>query len=212
MTARDDFRPHDGEPPEEGAPARADNPEMGEAQPKRPKKKPKRRIRLIEAAITVGLALALTLFLRTFVFQITTVQGPSMEGTLHSNERVAVLLFDYWLGEPKRGDVVLCSYPEHDELFIKRVLALPGEMVLIREGIVYVDGRPLTEKYVDWPAEDDFGPTMVAENCYFVLGDNRPVSGDSRLAAVGALPRQNIKGRAVVLNNLFSGRGDSGIR
>lgn len=156
---------------------------------------------LVEIAVTVGVALLITLILRLFVLQIATVEGISMEGTLHPSERVVILMFDYWFDEPHRGDIVLCSYPGYEDMFIKRILALPGEMVLIRDGTVYVNGRPLPEPYIDSPATEDFGPTMVEDGCYFVLGDNRPNSGDSRLASVGSLPRENINGRAVLLLN-----------
>lgn len=174
--------------------------EKTEADKKKERAK-RRRVPLIELGVTLAVAVVIALVLRFWVLQVVTVDGISMEGTLLAQERVIVLMFDYWFDEPHRGDIVLCSYPGYEEMFIKRVLALPGEMVLIRDGVVYVNGRPLPEPYIDSPAEEDYGPTMVAEGCYFVLGDNRPHSGDSRLAAVGALPRENINGRAVMLLN-----------
>ena len=161
----------------------------------------KMRAPLVEVGITVAMAFLLTVVMRLFVLQIVTIDGVSMEGTLHPSERVVVMMFDYWIDEPHRGDIVLCSYPDVEEKFIKRILALPGEMVLIRNGVVYVNGRPLPEPYIDIPATEDFGPTMVEPDCYFVLGDNRTHSGDSRLASVGALPRENISGRAVMMLN-----------
>lgn len=158
-----------------------------------------KRFGILPTILMLVAVFSITFGARLFVLQIATVEGVSMEGTLTDGERVLVLMCDYWFDTPLRGDVVMCSYPGREGTYIKRVLALPGEMVMIRDSTVYVDGRPLAERYVVNEAEEDFGPTRVPNDSYFVIGDNRPVSGDSRLASVGSLPISRIQGRAVAI-------------
>lgn len=153
--------------------------------------------------IMMVVVFALTFAARFFVLQVVTVDGVSMEGTLTHGERVLILMCDYWFDTPKRGDIVMCAYPDREGHFIKRVIGLPGEMVMIRDSTIYIDGRPIPERYIDNPSDADFGPTPVPEDSYFVIGDNRPVSGDSRLASVGALTRGQIKGRATAIVSPF---------
>lgn len=143
-------------------------------------------------------ALLTAVLLIVFVVQPVRVEGTSMEPRLHDQERIFVNKFVYQLGEIQRGDIVVFWYPrDPDKSFIKRVIGLPGEEIAIRNGIVYVDGVPLEEPYVPPQYFDhgSFGPVVVPENCYFVLGDHRNSSNDSR--AWGCVPRENIFGKAV---------------
>lgn len=173
--------------------------QLGVGQHQAEPEKKKRRMTLKETAIVLAAAAVVALLARLFIFQVVTVDGASMQATLMDGERVAVLLTGYWFEDPQRGDVVMCRYPQRNERYIKRVIGLPGEMIMIRQGVVYVDGRPLAEGYVAVPADQDYGPTRVAQGSYFLMGDNRPVSGDSRLAAVGPLPLSMIEGRAAAV-------------
>ncbi|GAB4233907.1 MAG: signal peptidase I [Acidobacteriota bacterium] len=143
-------------------------------------------------------ALLTAVLLIVFVVQPVRVEGTSMEPRLHDQERIFVNKFVYHIGEIQRGDIVVFWYPrDPDKSFIKRVIGLPGEEIVIRSGIVYVDGAPLEEPYVPPQFFDhgSFGPVVVPEDCYFVLGDHRNSSNDSR--AWGCVPRQNIFGKAV---------------
>jgi signal peptidase I len=139
----------------------------------------------------------LALLVRTFLFSLTTVQGPSMQETLHSGQVVAVDKLYFRFHDFARGLVVICRYPDSNEYYVKRIVGLPGERVEIRDGQTYIGGEPLAEPYVAHPAESDFGPYQVPEGCVFVMGDNRANSHDSR--AEGALAKDMIVGRVLAV-------------
>ena len=148
--------------------------------------------------------LSLAVILRLTVADIARVKGSSMLPTLRTGQWLLVSRLDYRLGSPRRGDVVICHYPGRymdrwkliRQSFVKRVIALPGETVEIIEGVVYIDGAPLQEPYLD-PARCRFRRQMPArtlgEDQYFVLGDNRDSSNDSR--RIGPLPSSMLVGR-----------------
>ena len=144
--------------------------------------------------IAIGLALVIIVFL----YQPVKVEGTSMAPLLSDQERIFINKFVYRFEPIERGDVVVFWYPlDRSKSFIKRVIGLPGEVVEIRQGIVYVDGNPLAEPYVPPQYEDlsDFGPVRVSRENYFVMGDHRISSNDSRV--FGAVPSRFIYGRAV---------------
>ena len=132
----------------------------------------------------------------SFLFRIATINGPSMENTIHEGERVMISNLFY---TPKNGDIVVISrnknnniYEETDEntRIIKRIIATEGQTVNIdfEKGVVYVDGVELDEPYVKTPTNRDFDiefPVTVDEGCVFVLGDNRNDSLDSRSSSIG---------------------------
>lgn len=143
-------------------------------------------------------ALVLALILRTFVIQAFWIPSGSMIPTLEPGDRVLVLKFWYHLPgiSPKRGDVVVFKYPVDPRRdFVKRIVGLPGDVVEIRGGVVYVNGVSLSEPYVVNKDDFDMVPTKVPEGSYFCMGDNRPNSQDSRYW--GFVPRKMIKGPAV---------------
>lgn len=144
--------------------------------------------------IAIGLALVIIVFL----YQPVKVEGTSMAPLLSDQERIFINKFVYRFEPINRGDVVVFWYPlDRSKSFIKRVIALPGEMVEIRRGIVYVNGREISEPYVPPQYADvsDYGPARVPEGNYFVMGDHRISSNDSRV--FGPVPSQYIYGRAV---------------
>lgn len=132
----------------------------------------------------------------TFIFRIATIDGPSMENTLHNGEKVIISNFLY---EPKAGDIVVVSRNKENSVYtmnddntpiIKRIIALEGQTVDIdfEAGVVYVDGIALDEPYTKTPTNVNRGmqfPVTVSENCVFVLGDNRNDSLDSRSPQIG---------------------------
>ena len=148
--------------------------------------------------VTLAIAAVIFLMLRTTV-QSFDIDGPSMQPNFYTGQRVLVNKVVYKFREPQRGDVIIFPSPNSQQGdLIKRVIGLPGESVEIKNGIVYIhkDGQvfPLDEPYVKEPARNDFKGSQIPENAYFVLGDNRNHSDDSRSGWV--VPRQNIIGEA----------------
>ena len=114
-------------------------------------------------------------------FQSFVVEGVSMEPGLEGGQVILINKAAYWFGSPQRGDIIVFRAPQDpDRVFVKRVIGLPGEEVEIENGTVYIDGKPLPEP--DFIIEDhsDYGPVNVTSGHYFVLGDNRDRSSDSR--------------------------------
>jgi signal peptidase I len=140
-----------------------------------------------------------------FVVQPVRVEGQSMMPRLHDQDRIFVNKFVYplreWLGdrEPiKRGDIVVLLYPEDpSKSYIKRVVGLPGEEVNVENGKLYINGTQVDEPYLDpeYLSQDTTGPTRVREHFYYVMGDNRRNSSDSRYW--GQVPEKYIYGKAI---------------
>lgn len=137
-------------------------------------------------------------FVRPVVAAPSVVEGPSMQPTLQTGDRVLVEKLGYRFGEPARGDVVLL-HGDEGELLIKRVAALPGETVAARDGSIYVDGAPLREPYAHRtaPATLTMEPTTVPPGHVYVLGDNRGNSTDSRY--FGPVAQERLVGEAVAV-------------
>jgi signal peptidase I len=132
----------------------------------------------------------------TFGFQVARVEGKSMAPTLEDQDRLIVNKFVYKIGEPRRGDIVMLYYPVNPEKsFVKRVIAEEGDTVRIVEGRVYVNDIPLKDDYVaaEFRSHDDWGPKLIDEGYYFVMGDNRSNSSDSR--TWGMVPKKYITGK-----------------
>ena len=143
--------------------------------------------------IAIGLALVIIVFL----YQPVKVEGTSMAPLLSDQERIFINKFVYRFEPIQRGDVVVFWYPlDRSKSFIKRVIGLPGETVEIRQGVVYVNGKAVAEPYVPPKYEDlsDFGPVRVPKDSYFVMGDHRVSSNDSRV--FGPVASRYIYGRA----------------
>src|SRR5205085_1254407 len=119
----------------------------------------------------------------TFGFQVARVEGLSMAPTLEDQDRLIVNKLVYRIGEPRRGDIVMLYYPLNpDKSFVKRVIAEEGDTVRIVDGRVYVNDVPMDDRFVapEFRSHDDFGPTVVPVGYYFVMGDHRNNSSDSR--------------------------------
>ncbi len=136
----------------------------------------------------------------TYVGQRTRVDGQSMETTLYHNDNLIVDKISYRFRDPKRFEIIVFPYQYRENTYyIKRIIGLPGETVQVINGYVYIDGEKLDEHYgkevMESPgiAED---PITLGEDEYFVLGDNRNHSQDSRDASVGVLHRKDLLGRA----------------
>lgn len=154
---------------------------------------------LREFARTMAGAFVLAILVILFVARAFTVDGPSMQPTLQSGERLLIDKISYRFREPQRGDVVVFRYPSDPrQYYIKRVVGLPGDTVQIAGGELYINGILIKEEYTSGPIVGDFGPLVVPPGEYFVLGDNRNNSEDSRSRRVGTIPRESIVGKAFV--------------
>ena len=144
------------------------------------------------------MALGLAVVIIVFFYQPVKVEGTSMAPLLADQERIFINKFVYRLEPIERGDVVVFWYPlDRTKSFIKRVVGLPGDQVEIRRGRVYINGSPLEEPYVPRQFSDrsPYGPLRVPPNEFFVLGDHRISSNDSRI--FGPVPASFIYGKAV---------------
>ena len=187
---------------------------------------PYRKSTLREYFETIAIAVTLALFVRTFVVQAFKIPTGSMENNLLIGDHLLVNKFVTAPTQSaierallpvkpiRRGDVIVFKYPEEpDRDFIKRVVGLPGESLEVKNKKVYINGAPLEEPYVHFleppsaPSElhevtsfdvrENYGPVVVPADQYFMMGDNRDNSQDSRYW--GFLPRTNIKGRALMI-------------
>ncbi|MBQ8663415.1 MAG: signal peptidase I [Eubacterium sp.] len=158
---------------------------------------------IISNIIYVVIVLAITIFIICFVGQRTKVDGDSMYPTLHDGDNLIVDKISYRFHDPDRFDVIIFPYPQNEKVFyIKRVIGLPGETIQIDyDGNIYIDGEILEEEYgyevmVNPGIAAD--PITLGEDEYFVLGDNRNESNDSRAVDVGVIDEDDIIGRAWV--------------
>jgi len=155
-----------------------------------------------ENLILITIALCLAIFIRTFVAEPRYIPSESMLPTLHTGDRIVVEKVSYHLRPPVTGDIIVFQpSPElqrrgysKNQAFIKRIIGKPGEVVSVANGKVYLNGQPLTENYIAEPPQQPFGPVTIPEGEFFVMGDNRNDSNDSRYW--GFLPSENIIGRA----------------
>lgn len=153
--------------------------------------------------------IGITYLIITYVGQRTKVSGQSMETTLHDGDNLIVDKISYRFREPERFEIIVFPY-QHKEntYYIKRIIGLPGETVQVKDGYVYIDGALLDENYgnelMEMPGIAEEPITLGADE-YFVLGDNRNHSSDSRDPSVGILHREDLLGRAWIriwpLNN-----------
>lgn len=126
-------------------------------------------------------AIIIALFVDFVIIANAVVPTGSMESTIPAGSRIMGLRLYYNFKDPERGDIVIFKYPDDEKVdYLKRIIGLPGETVEIVSGKVYIDGELLDEPYLDEDPIGDFGPYQVPEDSYFMLGDNRAVSKDSR--------------------------------
>lgn len=180
------------------------------------KNKKEKKKRTVWEEIVSWISLILTAVLlagliRGFIAEPIKVDGKSMINTLQNGEIVLVLKPEVLLDRLNRGDVVICHYPgrinntfrlgatltlESHVAFVKRLVALPGDTVAIKDSVLYVNDTAVKEDYIDFPADYDYPRRKLMQNEYFVIGDNRSNSHDSRASDVGPIPKEMIVGHA----------------
>jgi signal peptidase I len=170
------------------------------------------------------IAVFIALFIRAFFVQAYKIPSGSMEPTLLVGDHLLVLKCAYGIriplvgkylveySSPKRGDIIVFVYPRDPKKdFIKRVMALPGESVQIIGRTIYINGKPIRDPWGVWTENDllrgNFGPVTVPQGHYFVLGDNRDNSMDSRYW--GFVPKSNILGKALVIYWSWNGEAEN---
>lgn len=132
---------------------------------------------------TIAMAVVIAVLINSFVIVNATVPTGSMENTIMPGDRIIALRLTYYVSSPERGDIVVFRYPDDESvLYVKRVIGLPGETVEVKDGEVYINNSdtPLDDSFVKEQPIGDFGPYEVPEGCYFMMGDNRNNSQDSR--------------------------------
>ena len=149
---------------------------------------------LLYILIIVGL----TYLIITFVGQRTRVSGYSMEPTLSDGDSLIVDKISYRFRDPKRFDIIVFPYKyEKNTYYIKRIIGLPGETVQVTDGYVYINGQKLeSDTYGAELMQAEASPVTLSEDEYFVMGDNRNHSSDSRDPSVGVIKRKDLMGRA----------------
>jgi signal peptidase I len=170
-----------------------------------PKPRSKRRRAIIEWGVILVVALLAALLLRTFVIQPYYIPSASMEPTLKVGDKVLVNKLSYDLHSIHRGDVIVFKKPPDDTTpgikdLIKRVIGLPGETITGKNGEIYINGNLLREPWlpkVDQDTTSTFGPVTIPAGEYFVMGDNRGDSSDSRV--FGPIAKKLVIGRAFII-------------
>jgi signal peptidase I len=154
------------------------------------------RDELVAWVKTLVSAAVYAILIVTFGFQVARVEGHSMAPTLEDQDRLIVNKLVYRIGDPRRSDIVMLYYPLNPEKsFVKRVIAEENDTVRIVDGRVYVNDVPVHDDYIpeDYRSHDDWGPQVIPEGYYFVMGDHRNNSSDSR--HWGMVPKKYIIGK-----------------
>ena len=150
---------------------------------------------------TIILAAVLAGAVNSFLIVNAQVPTGSMENTIMAGDRILALRTSYWFEEPQAGDITVFRYPDDpsgNTLYVKRIIGVEGDMVEVRDGEVYVNGEQLAEDYIAEKTMGDFGPVTVPADSYFMMGDNRNHSLDSRFWEDKFVEEDEILGKVVL--------------
>lgn len=154
---------------------------------------------VIDWAKHIIIAVIIAFFLLNFVIINANVPTESMMNTIMVNDRIFANRLAYLFSEPKRGDIVVFRYPDNEKiLYVKRIIGLPGETVEIKNQKVYINNEPINEPYIREPMTGASGPFKVPEGKYFMMGDNRNNSNDSRFWINKFVDKNKILGKAKI--------------
>lgn len=158
------------------------------------------RSELFSWLMVIAIAVAAALILNCFVIINSVVPSSSMESTIMTDSRMFGFRLAYLFNGPERGDIIIFRYPDNEkQTFVKRVIGCPGDTVEIIGGVTYVNGEALDEPYLnETPKELDFGPYIVPEDSYFVMGDNRNHSNDARYWKKTYVTKKQILAKAIL--------------
>ena len=156
----------------------------------------KERSELREWIQSIVIAVVLAFVIKMFLFDFVMVQGSSMVPTLQDGDRLIVNKIEYKLGDPDYGDIIILNYSSSVE-YVKRVIGKGGDTIAIRDQVVYRNGEPLAEDYINTEPYGDFDEVTVPEGKYFVMGDNRANSSDSRYTSLGFVDRDAVVGHVI---------------
>ena len=169
---------------------------------KKKKKVSSPAVKLLKFTMFVLLVLVATYFMVNYGFRRTVVHNVSMQETLYDGDNIIMDEFTYFVSDPKRFDVICFKNYEEKELIIKRIIGLPGETVRISDGEIFINEKKIRDKAglgdIEEAGRASFGVTL-SEDEYFVLGDNREKSIDSRYGSIGNVKKQDILGKAVLV-------------
>lgn len=166
--------------------------------------KAERKNEWIEWGKAIFIAIILAFILRTFVFSTSIVEGESMDPTLEDGERIIFNKLIYYISEPARGDIIIIQQPQ--KYYVKRIIGLPNETIEMNDHTLYINDIKQEHSFVNKQAQmltGDFGPITVPEDSYFVMGDNRAFSKDSR-NGLGFIKREEIIGKSEFIIYPFS--------
>lgn len=150
---------------------------------------------------TIFLAAILAAAVNSFLIVNAEVPTGSMEKTIMAGDRILALRTSYWFDDPQAGQIVIFRYPDDpsgETLYVKRIIGAEGDVVQVENGVVTVNGEALTEDYIAETTLGDFGPYIVPEDSYFMMGDNRNHSQDSRFWENTFVPEDDILGKVVL--------------
>jgi len=153
---------------------------------------------ILDWIVVIVVAVVVSLIINYGIIVNATVPTSSMETTIMTDDRIIGLRLAYINKDPERGDIVIFKFPDDEKvLFIKRVMGLPGETLEVKDGRVYIDGISLEEPYLTVETLGNYGPYVIPEGSYFMMGDNRNNSADSRFWQNTFLSRDKIVGKAM---------------
>lgn len=174
-----------------------------EGQPKVSKKNIAKEI--LSYVIIIAIAITVAFLINRFIIVNANVPTRSMAPTINADDKLIGFRLAYCFSEPQRGDVVIFTHQSYDdkpsEDFIKRIIGVPGDTIVITDGELYVNGKVTQETYLGEPMVGNFGPYTVPEGEYFMLGDNRNISEDARYWDDTFVDREDIIAKAIFKYN-----------
>lgn len=173
---------------------------MNETNDKTPKTPEQKKKEFWNFVLTLLIAAVIAFSLRIFVFEFVNVKGPSMEPTLLEDETVLMEKISYKFGVPSANDILICDIPSFEEgAVIKRVIGVPGDVLAIKDGVLYKNDAVYTADVFTGIMDSDMPEILVEEGTVFVMGDNRNRSLDSRATNVGPIHLEQIRGKAALI-------------